>query len=305
VFPQRSQPPADSAARRAVRRRAWLARCLPALLSAVLAGCAGPGYRDAGEALAAFTALAGQPQVRYAGDAEAQARQVAALLPDAVRRVEAFHQRPFREPPVVYVCDTAACFHRFVAAQWNYTAAVVYDNRLLLAPRLFERESARLRPVLLHELSHLHLGQYRGHYSMAIPVWFHEGLASLVADGGGADLVNDEEAWRSALDGKHFLADEQHLPWRRTRAEAWGISISLFYRQAMLFLAHLRARDTQAFARLLAALEDGADFDAAFAEAFQANPAHLAQAFFGCADAQLTADPPGCPPRGGHAAGAP
>lgn len=291
MSPQACATPASHACRSG-------AAALLLLACALLAGCASLGYRDAGDALAAFAPLPGNPQVRHAPGAEAYAREVAALLPEATRRVEQFHHRAFRAPPVVYVCDTDACFHRFVAAKLNYTAAVLYDNRLLLAPRLFARDSARLRPILVHELSHLHLGQYRGHYSMSIPVWFHEGLASLVADGGGADLVSDDDAWRSAVERKHFRADEQHLPWRRTRADAWGISISVFYRQSMLFLAHLRERDPHAFRQLLLMLLDGADFDAAFAQAFHANPGRLAHAFFSCMDTGLDGDHPLCrPPR--------
>lgn len=275
------------------------------LLCLLVAGCAGLGYHDAGEALSSFAPLAGNPQIRYAPDAESHAREVAALLPQATREIEAFHRRAFREPPVVYVCDSDTCFHRFVAAKLNYTAAVVYDNRLLLAPRLFVRESGRLRAILLHELSHLHMGQYRGHYTMSIPVWFHEGLASLAAGGGGADLVDDEDAWRAALARKHFRADEQHLPWHRTRADAWDISISVFYRQAMLFLAHLRSRDAAAFVGLLHRLQDGADFDAAFAQTYQANPHRLALAFFACVDAGLAPNHPLCAAEGAAPAGSP
>src|SRR5690606_39395807 len=53
----------------------------------------------------------------------------------------------------------------FVDPRWNFSAAVVYDNRLLLSRRLFEREPQRVSSILLHELSHLHLGQRLGHYS--------------------------------------------------------------------------------------------------------------------------------------------
>jgi len=250
------------------------------VLCAWLAGCASFGYQDAGESLESFEALPENGQVRYAPGAQAFARRVAVLLPAASAQVERLQYGRFRTRPTVYVCNDDDCFHRFVPARWNYTAAVVYDNRLVLAPRLFEREPERLLPILLHELSHLHMGQFRGHYSMAIPVWFHEGLASLVAKGGGADLVTDADAHGAVASGRHFEVDEQHLPWRRTRAEAWGISVSLFYRQAMLYLEHLRTRDAAAFRRLLGALQDGADFDTAFAQAYQTNPAHAARAYF-------------------------
>jgi hypothetical protein len=246
----------------------------------LVAGCASLGYPDAADELAAFTALEVNPQVRYAPGAHSFAARVAVLLPAATAQVEALHYQRFLSPPRVHVCNDDDCFHRFVAPGWNYTAAVVYDNHLVLAPRLFDREPHRLAPILLHELSHVHMGQYRGHYSLAIPVWFHEGLASLVALGGGADLVTDVEAHAAVGRGQYFSADEQHLPWRRSRAQAWGLSTSLFYRQAMLYLQKLRDHDEAAFRRLLGLLREGAAFDAAFAQAYHTNPARSVRAFF-------------------------
>lgn len=246
----------------------------------VLAGCAGFGYQDAMPRLARFEHLPSMPQIRYARGAEAYARRVAAILPAAIAKVEAAHYRSFLDTPEVFVCDSDACFHDFVDERYNFTAAVVYDNRLLLAPRLFDREPQRLEPILVHELSHLHLGQQRGHYSMAIPLWFHEGLAALAADGGGADLATDDDAWRAIDRGQHFLPDEQHLPWTRKRADAWDISIHVFYRQAYLYLRDLRSRDPAAFRRLLDLLYDKEDFDTAFAQAMSANPARSGLAFF-------------------------
>ena len=267
------------------------------LLSA-LAGCAALGYRDAMPRLASFEPLPSVPQVRYAPGAEPYAARVAAILPTAIAKVEAAHHRRFLHPPVVFVCDSDECFHRFVAKEYNFTAAVVYDNRLVLAPRLFDREPERLEPILVHELSHLHLGQQRGHYTLEIPLWFHEGLAALAADGGGADLVTDDDAWRAADRGQYFLPDEQHLPWIRKRADTWDISIHLFYRQAYLYLRDLRSRDAAAFRRLLDLLYEKEDFDAAFAQAMHANPARSGLAFFRrlqCAERLRNEDPCGPP----------
>lgn len=266
------------------------------LFCLVLGGCGSLGYRDAGDELAAFEFLREHPQVRFGPGGEAYAREVAPLLEGAVRQVEHFHGRAFREPPVVHVCGDDACFQRFVDARLNFTAAVVYDNRLLLAPRLFTRERSRLRAILVHELSHLHMGQYRGHYTLSIPVWFHEGLASLVAEGGGADLVTDDDAFQAVQASRYFLADEQHLPWQRRRAEHWGLSISVFYRQSMLFLEHLRSQNLKQFVDLLNRLQDGMAFDEAFAQTYHANPNRLAQAYFGCADERLSAKHPLCHP---------
>ena len=279
------------------KQRLLLTFVLPLLCA--LAGCAALGYRDAMPRLATFEPLPSMPQIRYAPGAEAYAERVATILPAAIVKVEAAHYRPFLHAPEVFICDTDDCFHRFVDERYNFTAAVVYDNRLVLAPRLFDREPQRLEPILIHELSHLHLGQQRGHYALDIPLWFHEGLAVLVADGGGADLATDDEAWRAIDRGQFFLPDEQHLPWIRKRAETWDISIHVFYRQAYLYLRDLRSRDNAAFRRLLDLLYAKVDFDAAFAQAMQANPERSALAFFKrlqCAGHIRDDDPCG-PPR--------
>ena len=244
-----------------------------------LCGCTSLGYHDAGPAFETFQPLTEDMRVRYAPGAQRYAQRVAVFLPAATAQIEALQYRAFRTPPAVNVCNDQACFDRFVAPEWNYTAAVVYDNHLVLAPRLFTREPERMLPILLHELSHVHMGQYRGHYTVTIPVWFHEGLASLVAAGGGADLVNDADAQHAASEGRHFAADEQHVPWQRKRADAWGITTSIFYRQAMLYVAWLRASNEHAFHRLLRQLQDGAEFEAAFAQAYQTNPAHSVRAY--------------------------
>ena len=81
-------------------------------------------------------------------------------------------------------------------------------------------------------------------------------------------------------DGRHFLPDEQHLPWTRKMAGEWRLSISVFYRQALLFVTALKQEDERAFRHLLLALQDRQDFDSAFAEAYGRNPAHAARAFF-------------------------
>lgn len=263
-------------------------RWLLVVVVIVFSGCAVRGYHDAGAELASFQVYAPDPRILHERGAEEQARRVAEHLPSAIAQVEAGHYRRFAQPPRVHVCGTDDCFHRFVDRRLNLTAAVVYDNRLVLAPRLFDREPRRLRPVLVHELSHLHLGQRLGHYTADIPIWFHEGLASLVADGGGADLATDDDALRAIGAGRHFQPDQQHLPWVRKAAPAWDLSIHVFYRQSLLFVRHLRERDAARFRALVEALQAGENFDNAFAAAFHMNQANAARAFF----AASTCSPP-------------
>src|SRR5262245_36833862 len=139
-----------------------MTRALAALVVLLLTGCAVHPQRDASVDLARFETLATEGRVRYEPGAQARAARVAEILPAAIAQVEAAHYRPFADPAVVYVCATNECFDRRVPGAARFTAAVIHENRVLLAPRLFEREQQRLYPVLVHELSHLHLGQRLG-----------------------------------------------------------------------------------------------------------------------------------------------
>ncbi|WP_426439659.1 hypothetical protein [Bradyrhizobium genosp. P] len=55
-------------------------------------------------------ALAGNSQVHYQPGAEDYARDVAALLPDAITRIEAAHGRPFARPVTVGVYATMEAY---------------------------------------------------------------------------------------------------------------------------------------------------------------------------------------------------
>lgn len=247
-----------------------------------LSGCAWlPPQHDAIYALGHFGPLPADSRIYYEPGAWPYAERVALVLPEAIAQVERRQYQPFAKPVAIYVCGSEECFARYVPHPPNLTAAVVFENRLLLAPRLFTREPERLYPILVHELSHLHLGQRLGHYTMAIPVWFHEGLAALVADGGGADLAHEEDAALAAAAGRHFVPDAAHEAARRKNAEHWGLKITLFYRQAMMFVAHLKARGEARFRAFVLALQRGGDFDAAFMESFGASAAAAAREFFG------------------------
>ena len=71
------------------------------------------------------------------------------------------------------------------------------------------------------------------------------------------------------------------------------------------FARSVATHDAEAFAGLLHRLQDGDDFDAAFAQTYQANPNRLAQAFFACVDAGLAPEHPLCAAEGTAPAGSP
>jgi hypothetical protein len=229
--------------------------------------------------LDSFAPLAGDSRVWVEPGFEAYGARVAAALPDAIARVEAAHYLPFSRPPRVYVCGSDACFKRNVRTP-KLSAAVVPDNRLILSPNLDGRESHRLPALLTHELAHLHLGQRIGHYHSTLPVWFHEGWASLVADGGGADYATDVRVFEAIQAGKRVNLTARDTPGKRHRADASRLTIFEFYRQSMLLVGWLRAQDEARFRQLVLAVQDNADFEIAFWDAYGQAPATQLARFF-------------------------
>lgn len=251
-----------------------------AALLATLQGCAlTVSHPRALTPLDSFAPLAGESRVWVEPGFEAYGARVAAALPDAIARVEAAHYLPFSRPPRVYVCGSAACFKRHVLTP-KLSAAVVPDNRLILSPNLDGRESHRLPALLTHELAHLHLGQRIGHYHSTLPVWFHEGWASLVADGGGADYATDARVFEAIQAGKRVNLTARDTPGKRHRASASRLDIFEFYRQSMLLVGWLRAQDEARFRQLVLAVQDNADFEIAFWDAYGQAPATRLAGFF-------------------------
>lgn len=214
-----------------------------------------------------FQTLASDARVRYEPGAEAFASRVATLLPQSIQQVESVHERAFTNPVEVFVCASDACFARYVRTP-NLSAATVRDNHVFLAPQLYGREAHRLQPILTHELSHLHLGQQIGHYTPNVPAWFHEGLATLAANGGGADYATEEQAISAIRLGKTFAPEMRDTPTLRHTAEFWGLDIYTFYRQSLLFVRYLREQSAMRFNDFIQAVQDDQDFDLAFGNAY-------------------------------------
>ncbi|MBW8329468.1 MAG: hypothetical protein K0M48_10050 [Thiobacillus sp.] len=210
---------------------------------------------------------------------EAYGARVAAALPSAIARVEAAHYLPFARPPRVHVCGSEDCFNRHVMTP-KLSAAVVPDNRLILSPKLDGREQHRLPTLLTHELAHLHLGQRIGHYHSTLPVWFHEGWATLTADGGGADYTTDARVFEAIREGKRVNLLARDAPDKRHRAAASRLSIFEFYRQSMLLVGWLKAQDEARFRQLALAVQDNTDFEIAFWDIYGQAPADRLAGFY-------------------------
>ena len=216
-----------------------------------------------------LVALAADPRVRYEPGAEDLARQAAAHLPEAINQVEEGQFRKFTRPVEVRVYATVESYstHSGAVAQ---TRGASFNGAVHLSPLLRER-SETLPAILTHELSHLHCQQHLGTFAWAsgVPSWFSEGLAVMVSGGAGAEKVTEAEALRAMEAGSRFTAETTGSLLFARSASSYGLQPHMYYRQAGLFVSHLRARDPAAFRAFLSALLDKTPFAEAFAQAYR------------------------------------
>jgi hypothetical protein len=214
-------------------------------------------------------ALSTNSQVHYQPGAEDFARDVAALLPDAVARVEAVHGRPFAHPVIVGVYATPEAYAAANGVGSAVPVGVTIFGRVNLSPKLFGPQHQRLRAILTHELSHAHIQGWIGGYDyLYLPNWFKEGLAVMLSGGGGAELVSEEEARAAIRRGEQLVIDDAggltkltDVPLEQSPADkpSW-YPVVLAYREAGMFVNYLRGSDRPAFDRMINAILDGRPF---------------------------------------------
>jgi hypothetical protein len=228
-------------------------------------------------------ALAADPRIHYEAAALPCAQTVADILPGAVDKIEAEHGRPFAKPPIVGVYNDFDVYARANGLGDPSVAGVSGAGRAILSPSLCMSERHRLRGVLTHELSHVHLSGWRPRAAPRPPQWFTEGLAVMASDGGAAEGVSDAEAAQAIRDGYGVILDA--TPWLNFTAIPFAaeppcasgcdprtLRQRLAYRQAALFVAWLRETNGEGFSQLMRALESGEAFEKAFRAAFGGAP---------------------------------
>lgn len=228
-------------------------------------------------------ALAADSPVHFEPAAEGCATIVGLMLPEAIRSVENAHGRPFARAPIVGVYGSYDNYAKANGAGDPRIAAVALPGRVVLSPTLCGAESARLAPMLTHELSHAHFFGWRGLWAERPPSWFVEGLAVMISGGAGAEEMSEDEARARIRDGHVLVMSEQGV-WRDFSsiafAEERGDNFARFdlvyrqrlaFRQAAMFVAWLKAQDQAGFAELLRGLEEGKGCASAFAAAFRAD----------------------------------
>ena len=214
-------------------------------------------------------ALPENSQVHFEPGAEDYAREVAALLPAAIARIEAAQGRPFAHPVTVGVYATPEAYVAANVIGSMQPVGVTPFGRVVLSPVLGAQQHRRLPAILTHEMSHAHLQGWISTYAFVrLPNWFKEGLAVLVSDGGGAEFVSEAEARAGIERGQHIAIEDtgsflnlsdirfEREPPPGTRSH----QIVTAYRQAGMFVAWLHDTDAPGFARMMDAILDGRSF---------------------------------------------
>jgi len=214
-------------------------------------------------------ALSADSQVHYEPGVEDFARDVAALLPDAIARVEAVHGRPFAHPVIVGAYATPEAYEAANCLGSMGPLGVTIFDRVILSPKLFRPRHQRLRAILTHELSHAHIQGWIGGYDyIYLPNWFKEGLAVMVSGGGGAEFVSEDEARAAIQRGEKIVINDAgglskwiDVPLEKEpeNKPAW-YPVVLAYREAGMFVNYLRESDRPAFDRMMNAILDERPF---------------------------------------------
>jgi hypothetical protein len=214
-------------------------------------------------------ALSTNSQVHYEPGADDFAREVAALLPDTITRVEALHGRGFARPLTVGAYATAEAYAAANGQGSYIPMGVTFAGRVHLSPKLFWPQRQRLPAILTHELSHAHIQGWIGANAyIHLPNWFKEGLAVMVSEGGGAELVSEGEARAAIQRGEQLVIDESssltnltdvRLERPPANTPSW-YPVVLAYREAGTFVGYLQQSDRPAFDRMMNAILDGNPF---------------------------------------------
>jgi hypothetical protein len=204
-------------------------------------------------------------RVLFEPGAEDYADKIVSFLPAAIEQVEEKQYSRFVEPVHVYVCASRESFKKYYGA--DVRAGVLI--KLFLSPRIFEYGDEIAKKYLMHELSHLHLQQQLGIYKMSkLPMWFKEGLATYVSNGGGAHLILQEQATEFIRAAKYFVPNKADgFIFKKTPSD-FGLEPQMFYCQSMMFISYLATIDASGFHRLLLSIESGERLPAALHAAY-------------------------------------
>lgn len=209
----------------------------------------------------------GDSGIYYEAGAKESAKIIYDLLPSAMKEVEKNQFKPFKKKPHIIVFSDKQSFSKYSGSPLMARGAV-FNGKLFISPRAIETKS--LKPILTHELSHMHFHQYLGNtkYASEIPSWFQEGLAVLVSNGAGAENASTDVAKKHILKGHSIKPNESGSLFFPQRAYYFGLKTHMFYRQSLMFVSYLKQQYPEQFKAFINMLLENTTFKEAFEKSF-------------------------------------
>lgn len=230
-----------------------------------------------------FLALKNDSRIRYEESARKNALILAELLTGIESDVESILNSTFEKPAEVYICATQETFNEYVYLSENVRGAVFW-GKVFLSPGAFSRGS--LADLVRHELTHYlfysRLGE-KAHIK-GVPLWFREGLAVFVANGGGS-YTDDTSVFSvmAAHERDAYLSGETDL-WFRSDDPGDAVGKNgtanwLLYRVAGLFVHFMHDTNPEHFDDLVQRLVTGEEFSIALQGSYNEGVESLLEKF--------------------------
>lgn len=244
-----------------------------------LSGCTTTGVLRAYlQSTSSFYKCTTDTRIECQPGSENLAQAILPAIDSAQRTVEEKQYCKFTNPIVIRTYASREDFSRFSGSA-GYAEGAVSFGVLHLSPKLLTTPE-RIQGIVTHEVSHLNLALTMGTWTWAnIPGWFHEGLATWVSGGGGAETVTDMEASSSLKSGLGFSPEDHGSPLAPKSAASYGLKPHMYYRQAAMFVGYLHKRSPVAFQLLLTSIERGESFSQALNAAYGESVNDLWRAF--------------------------
>ncbi|MBN2727767.1 MAG: hypothetical protein JXR53_00930 [Bacteroidales bacterium] len=195
------------------------------------------------------------------------AGEIQKIYPKLIDSIENKLNSKFKSTPVVFICSTNESFCKCTGAKFPGPRAKVTAQGIFISPRL--HGSIDWFDIFYHELVHSIMFQKLGSHSYyTIPIWFHEGLATFVSNGGGSGNITDSIAINEILKGNHFYP---HASFIRSYLSKPKLAPWIEYRQYMLFVKFLNNNSKPEFDKLIQSILEKKHFSKSITDAYGKN----------------------------------
>jgi hypothetical protein len=227
------------------------------------------GLRAKFKSTDSFIALSADPRIRYEENSKGNAIAVQKILQQSQDGVENLLKSKFKKRIEVYVCASQETFNEYVFLSKNVRGAV-YWGKLFLSPGAFSGDQSSLIELTTHELTHYifysHIGEKASIEN--IPLWFREGIAVFVADGGAAYTRDKDVFHQISLEEKNTFQSHAIDYWFNTKDPSDAVSKTgrvnwILYRVSGLFIHYLHDSQPANFEKLVDLLLSGIKFNRA------------------------------------------